>query len=229
MIERATRALRAHIEEQQEIQGHTGWAVMKAPLETGLDNLLGSSNDIQPFSPGSYERFHPGVWLGYGSDCKDFRVEIKTRCHPPVDHGQLLADAGSSCLVMTVGCQVEASDMWLTLETELDIETVLACQSLEVGYILSFINVCSHPLGPVGLQLGVTHEESYKPEFRKTYPALDMPLELSYRLTADQLLDLPREGIKSLNLMMTLPVPVKGSYTAILSHFEVTVTKRTSI
>jgi hypothetical protein len=56
-----------------------------------------------------------------------------------------------------------------------------------------------------------------------------VPLELSYSLTADQLLGLPREGIKSLNLMMTLPIPVKGRYTAVLSHFEVTLTKRASI
>jgi hypothetical protein len=229
MIERATRALRIHIEEQQEVPGQTGWGAIKAPLETGLGKLLATSNDIQPFTPKSHERFFPGVWFGYVADNEDFNMEIRTRCHPAVDHGQLLEDSGSSALVVTVGCQAEADDLWLTLETALDSGAVLAGEGFEVRFILGFINSAPYPLGDVGLQLGMTREDGYSPQFRRTYPALDVPLELSYSLTADQLQSLPSEGIQSLNLILTLPVPVKGRYTAVLSYFETTLARRVSM
>jgi hypothetical protein len=72
--------------------------------------------------------------------------------------------------------------------------------------------------------LGATHENGFKSHFRRDYPALDVPLELSYSLTKEQVVELTKESLKNVSLMITLPIPVNGCYTAILSHFEVITT-----
>ncbi len=229
MLERATRALRVHLDEQQEVQGQTGWATLQKPLDTGLSKLLGSCNDIEPSTPKPYEQFYPKLWLGFPGNREGFSVEVKSRCYPPLDESSFRTDVGSSCLVLTVDNQSEATDLWLNVETELDLSAITAGHGLEVNFILSFINSTPYPLGPIWAQLGVTVKGKHNPQFWKSLPALDVPIEMSYKLSAKQLLSLPKQEMEKLNFTLALPIPVSGSYTAVLSYFEVAINQRAPV
>lgn len=226
MLERVARAMRVQVEAQQEIAEPSGWSNQVISLRNGLTTLLSTCDPITNPNPAPYERFFPETYLGYSTGDAQPEIEIKTRSYQAPEASTEVTHTESSCLVIKVANPMKSTNAWLTLETGLNLSAVLASHSMEVRTILSFLNHSPFPLSSYGLQLGVTDGSGYSAIHQKSYPALDVPLELSYHVTADQLLAIPRQGLEKLSLIITLPIPPEGEYTAILSHFEILLKQR---
>jgi hypothetical protein len=217
MLERAVRAVRANLEV---LSVGTPATSAQAPgvIDCPLTALLNRPPSIDRRSVAPYDAFVPGACVAFPprSDVITMMAEARGFTAPNVG-----TDAGSSCLMLRLQRKASPGPAWATLETEIAPAMIAPLSSLQVRIILSFQSRHWRPLGSYRVFLRLFFEKEHKDYYPKTFPALEVPIEGTYRITEEEFAVLPRLGVREARIIIGLPMLDEADYMAILSFFEV--------
>ncbi|MFM7785266.1 MAG: hypothetical protein ACKPE6_11590 [Gammaproteobacteria bacterium] len=217
MLERAVRAVRANLEAltltPTEPEGST-----QSLIDCALGNLLTRPLVIDRRTVGPYESITEGVCVAFPPRSDVVGVTVESRSFSAEEAGK---GAGSSCLLLRVQRKGAGTPAWATLEADIDAPTLTTLSRIQARMILSFQSRGWRPLGSYRVLLRLFFDKEYKDYFPRTIPALDVPIEASYRIGPEDYAMLPRVGVQSARLIIGLPMVEDADYVAALSFFEV--------
>jgi hypothetical protein len=220
MLERTVRALRANFEqrlaslEEEPSLIRESISAMTCPLS----HFLHSCHVLERKKYSPYENFAEGVCAAYPTKGNAVAVDLETR---GFSHRHENETSGSTCLLLHVQRQSTATPAWATLEVEVDPALLFRHEALETRIILSFINKNWTSLGTFRVSLGLFSDAGFQDLEARTFPALDVPIEMAWTLSPTQMALLPKTDLQKAKIIIGLPTPENASYTAVLSHFEI--------
>lgn len=220
MLERTVRAMRANVEQRllaSEDSTFQQKEVVSA-VSSPLTHFLHSCHVIERKKYSPYENFTDGVCAAYPTKGNAVAVDLETRGFSYRHENET---SGSSCLMLHVQRLSTATPAWATLEAEVDQALLFEHESVEIRILLSFINKNWTSLGTFRVSLGLFSPDGFQDLEARTFPALDVPLEMTWTLSPAQMALLPKTDIQKAKVIIGLPTPENASYTAILSHFEI--------
>lgn len=217
MLERGVRAVRANLEARviSAVEPQQG---THRSVDCALGALLTRPLVIDRRVVGPYESITDGVCVAFPPRSDVVGVSIESRSFSAEEAGK---GAGSSCLLLRVQRKGAGTPAWATLEADLDTPTLMGLARLQARMILSFQSRGWRPLGAYRVFLRLFFEKEFKDYFPRTIPALDVPIEATYRISVEDYATLPRIGVQSARLIIGLPMVEDADYVAALSFFEV--------
>lgn len=223
MLERTVRAMRVNLEEMAlQAPGESGSGQARRLVPCPLSELLGRAYRFPRRAVVPYENIFEGVTVAFPPKSDTVSMGVESRGFA-VDSS--LEEPGSSCLILRVNRSANAGPAWATLETELALDDITSLSSMELRLILSFQNRGWRTLGAYRVFLRLFHGDEFKDYCPRSFPALDVPIEASYRIDAEEMATLPRLGVRGARLIVGLPMSDEADYTALLSHFELSGTQ----
>lgn len=219
MLERTVRAMRANFEHRIAMSGNSTVQrrALISSISCSLTNFLRSCHVIERKKYSPYENFTEGVCAAYPTKGNAVAVDLEAR---GFSHRHENETSGSTCLLVHIQRQA-ATPAWATLETEIDPATFFEHEAVEVRILLSFINKNWTALGTFRVSLGLITPEGFQDFEGRNFPALDVPIEMSWTLSPAQMALLPKSNLQKAKIIIGFPTPENAAYTAILSHFEI--------
>lgn len=217
MLERAARAVRAQFEQllldaDASATGRFPQPALDCPLTALLNGVRPISRRQYP----PYEGIVEGVHVAYPATANTLELAAEVRSFQ-VEPGP---GSGGSCLLLHVRRLPGAGSAWATLETQLDAGALLALDALALRLILGFQSRAWPPLGSYRVFLRIFTEKGFQDFGARSFPALNVPIELTYAIPAEEFAAIPRAGVTGARIVIGLPLPEEADYTALLSHFE---------
>lgn len=221
MLERSVRAVRTLVETSLfTVEPAASRDDLPRPIPCGLNELLETCHRIPPFSPAPYEELFSGMRLAYPPEPRAMALTAEARGFERTS--TRADDRGSSCLLLRARTQASEKRPWLTLEIDLDKATLASCLSFEARMVFNLHSTTPLPSGHYLFFLRLFMDKGHEDHGAKTLPALDVPLELSYQLSGNELAALPLSAASRILLIIGIPVGSSGDTRFVASHFELT-------